>query len=82
MAGSLSHIIAEDGSFQMELIENLGDAHEALSECFHIILRLSSGDMGRVSEVCRLLRYPDPYDDEYGDDPREPMRETPEHWKR
>ena len=82
MAGSLSHIIAEDGSFQMDLIENLGDAEEALSECFHIILRLSGGDMTKVSGVCRHLRYPDPYEDTYDDDPKEPMKVTPEWWKR
>lgn len=37
MAGSLNHITAEDGSFTMDTIENLGDAWEALQECHQII---------------------------------------------
>lgn len=37
MAGSLNHIVAEDGSFTMDLIESMGDAHEALEECHAII---------------------------------------------
>jgi hypothetical protein len=37
MAGSLNHIVGEDGRFTMSSIENLGDAHEALDECFQII---------------------------------------------
>ena len=82
MAGSLSHIIAEDGSFRMDLIENLGDAHEALSECFHLILMLSEGNMGRVSEACHDLGFPDPYENLYGDNPKKPMRSAPEPWRR
>ena len=34
MAGSLSHITDDNGNFTMDLIDNLGDAHEALEECF------------------------------------------------
>jgi hypothetical protein len=37
MAGSLKHIVAPDGTFTMDTIENLGDAHEALEECFDLI---------------------------------------------
>jgi hypothetical protein len=40
MAGSLNHIIDDDGSFTFELIENMGDAHEACEECFDIIAAL------------------------------------------
>ena len=37
MAGSYLHICDVDGSFSMELIENMGDAHEALEDCHSII---------------------------------------------
>ena len=67
MAGSLAHIIAKDGCFNMDLIENMGDAYGALEECFHIILLLSAGDMGLVSTACNALNYPDPYEDRYGE---------------
>lgn len=40
MAGSLNHIVNEDGSFTMDLIENMGDAEEALEECHRIIAAL------------------------------------------
>ena len=42
----------------MGLIENLGDAHEALDECFKIIMELTGGDKEKVNEVCRRLRLP------------------------
>ena len=40
MAGSYAHIVADDGTFTMELIDNMGDAHEALEECFAMIANL------------------------------------------
>lgn len=67
MAGSLAHIIAKNGSFNMALIENLRDACGALDECFHIILHLSGGDMRLVSGACNALNYPDPYKDDCGE---------------
>lgn len=42
MAGSLAHITADDGTFTMDLIDNLGDAHEALEECFNTINTLKA----------------------------------------
>jgi len=39
MAGS----IAEDGSFTMDFIENMGDAHEALAEAHQLIARVAQG---------------------------------------
>ena len=75
MAGSLYHIIDPDGSFSMDLIEHLGDAHEALEECFHIILFLCEGDMRLVSEACNRLGFPDPFDPNM-DSPRAPMCKT------
>lgn len=53
MAGSLFHIVAEDGSFRMGSIENLGDAHEALDECFKIIYNLTGGQKDKVNESLR-----------------------------
>lgn len=58
MAGSLNHIVAEDGTFRMGGIDNLGDAHEALDECFKIIRALTDGDKEKVNAVCRRLRFP------------------------
>lgn len=76
MAGSLNHIIGEDGLFTMDLIDNLGDAHEALEECYELIIELSGGDMKKVSTACNKCNFPDPYtEDRYSDDPMpEPMR--------
>jgi hypothetical protein len=58
MAGSLSHIVGDDGCFTMDLIENLGDAHEALEECFSIIRYMSGGDHRLIEDACRDLGYP------------------------
>ena len=48
MAGSFNYIVDYDGSFRMDLIENTGDAHEALEECFDIIHNLVGGDLKKV----------------------------------
>lgn len=61
MAGSLNYIIGTDGKFQMSRIENLGDAHEALEDCFQVIVHLSEGDMHRVSAACKAAKVVDPY---------------------
>jgi ArsR family metal-binding transcriptional regulator len=65
MAGSLAHIIADDGTFTMQHIENLGDAHEALEECHQIIAWLLApsfvGDpMEALRACCTELHYPVP----------------------
>lgn len=75
MAGSLKHIIEEDGTFVMDSIENLGDAYEALHECFHVILDLADGDMDRITAICKRRRYPDPFG---GLSPSASMKETPD----
>ena len=74
MAGSLNHIIDTDGAFTMDLIDNLGDACEALEECYALILELSGGDMDKVSAACRKHRFPDPWSDEYGEGLKLPMK--------
>lgn len=60
MAGSLNHIVDEDtGKFTMKNIENLGDAQEALEECYEIIRTLSDGgSMQVINKVCNKLRFP------------------------
>lgn len=50
MAGSLKHITDADGNFTMDLIENLGDAHEALEECFNKIRELENPLTGEVQD--------------------------------
>lgn len=52
MAGSYQHIVRSDGSFQgTELIDNLGDAYEALEECYDMIQQLTGGDKTRIYEA-------------------------------
>lgn len=55
MAGSLNHIVADDGTFKMGSIENMGDAHEALDECFKIIHALTNGDKELINRAGRLV---------------------------
>ena len=54
MAGSLAHIVDKNGRFTMDLIENMGDAHEALEQCFQVIFSLSHGEKSQVNEACAL----------------------------
>jgi len=59
MAGSLNHIVdSGTGEFTMDLIENLGDAHEALVECFYLIKAMTGGKMEEVNQYCKDLKYP------------------------
>jgi hypothetical protein len=74
MAGSLNHVVGEDGRFTMDCLDNLGDAHEALEECFAIIHDLAEGDMARISAVCRRRNFPDPFKSEYGEPAKPAMR--------
>jgi hypothetical protein len=49
MAGSYMHITNADGSFAgIDLIDNLGDAHEALEECHDMIAWLTGGNRHRI----------------------------------
>lgn len=55
MAGSYAHIVNEQGQFVgTRFIENLGDAYEALEECYGMIWQLADGDVAKVEEA-RLL---------------------------
>jgi hypothetical protein len=60
MAGSFSHIVTKRGRFNMRLIENMGDAHEALEECFNIIALLVDGDFKKLKNACNKCNYPIP----------------------
>lgn len=68
MAGSLNHIVDNNGAFKMTTIENMGDAHEALEECFDLIALLleeiPDHRRRRVwKEICSKAMAPEP--DEY-----------------
>ncbi len=52
MAGSYKHIINDDGSFRgVDLLDDLGDAYEALEECFDMLKFLSGGDKTKIFEA-------------------------------
>ncbi len=54
MAGSYRHITTKNNEFiGIDLIDNLGDAYEALEECFLMIDNLSGGDKQRIFEAWR-----------------------------
>lgn len=58
MAGSLNHIVDAQGMFTMDTIDNMGDAEEALEECFYIIKALTGGKKEIIDAVCNDLRFP------------------------
>lgn len=62
MAGSLSHITDDDGTFRMDLIENLGDAQEALEEFHQFVAALAQrwGGDQIVRGLLKDLAFPDP----------------------
>ena len=52
MAGSYKHIIDHENKFiGTELIDNLGDAYEALEECYDMIEFLTGGDKQKIFEA-------------------------------
>ncbi len=52
MAGSYRHLIHDDGTFAgVELLDHLGDAYEALEECYLMIQQLSGGDPERIARA-------------------------------
>jgi hypothetical protein len=59
MAGSLNHITSDDGEFiGIDLIDNLGDAYEALEDCFHLIAILSGGDKDKINTALEMMSCP------------------------
>ena len=58
MAGSYRHVVNERGEFiGIDLIDNLGDAHEALEEMYDMIQHLSRGDRVQIHEAWRTGHY-------------------------
>ena len=54
MAGSYEHVTKKGGIFRgLDLIDNLGDAHEALEECVWMIKWLAGGDEDKLNEAHR-----------------------------
>lgn len=54
MAGSYRHITNTDGTFRgVELLGNMGDAHEALEECHAMIQYLAEGSQSKIFEAWR-----------------------------
>lgn len=52
MAGSYRMIVDDNGDFcGIDLIENLGDAYEALEECFEMIRWLTGGDKQKIHQA-------------------------------
>ena len=68
MSGSFDMILKEDGEFTMDLIGNMGDAYEALEECFEVIKYLSGGNLEKIREAlvwhyaCSNKKYGHEYD--------------------
>lgn len=44
MAGSFQHLMNDDMTLRLDLIENLRDAGQALEECYDMIMFLTGGD--------------------------------------
>lgn len=58
MAGSIKHTMKSDGSFTMDLIENMGDAHEALQE-YHQALEETVDMLDATAGIFhQLIRHP------------------------
>lgn len=60
MAGSYRHITDKDNNLISNeefpnMIENLGDAYEAIEECWHLIDILSGGDKKKIAAA--YLKY-------------------------
>jgi hypothetical protein len=54
MAGSYKHIVNHNNEFiGVELLDHLGDAYEALEECYWMIKYLSGGDKTKIFEAQR-----------------------------
>lgn len=52
MAGSYRHITNTDGTFRgTDLLENLGDASEAVEEMYAMIVWLTNGDKLKIHEA-------------------------------
>lgn len=57
MAGSLNHLVTEDGTFSFGNVENARDKAEALMECFDLIAVLAK-DKATLDAACDHLGFP------------------------
>lgn len=49
MAGSLKHVVDDAGNYRgVDLLENMGDMHEAVEEMAFMLLLISQTDSGRA----------------------------------
>jgi len=56
MVGSYNHIVDKDGAFiGIDLIDNLGDAHEALEECYLIIQILAKKNRKKINKTIKYM---------------------------
>ena len=54
MTGGYRHIVNEDGSFRgVDLLDHLGDAYEALEECYEMIQYLNDGNKTKIYKAWR-----------------------------
>lgn len=59
MAGSLNHIVTDEGTFTADLLDGVtGDAVEALEECYNVIGELAGWDVEKINAVLDKLNYP------------------------
>lgn len=57
MAGSYNHITNDEGQFiGASLLENLGDAYEAIEECYGMIWWLAKGDKELVEQAEKFYK--------------------------
>lgn len=68
MAGSYGHIVSKKGRkfLGTSLLDNMGDAYEALEECYLMIEELSGGDQAKIDAaragaLARLRKDDDSY---------------------
>lgn len=60
MAGSLSHLVDEEtGEFRFDLIENMGDAHEACEDCVTVIKDIHASAKKVKEELEQLEQFLD-----------------------
>lgn len=70
MAGSFNHLVGPNGGLRTDLLDHLGDASEALEDCYALIYELAGGDSARISAACQKLGLVDPWATKrFSDDP-------------
>jgi len=65
MAGSFNHLVGIDDKFTADMLDNMGDAIEALEECWKIIFELADDDKQIIGEVCDKFDFVNPWESEF-----------------